>query len=551
MRTRCANNKPLRRKSLSTHAMTPRLQAALDEGYLGLYPAGNFYLGRGDATDARSLRHALFYFADETIAIPRAGMAVAGFARGIAARDDVARWAAQQPLGEALQYPPLIWVGSPAIARGARFSTDGHRIAIGDIDIAFDVVPKIALNRSYYDASSIAFFSQRTVSTRGILRDASFTARTLWPEDFLLDAGAQADPLDGTVEAVRSRVRADRGGVASEFVTRLLWERSPGACSRWTDKPVLAAMLNGAQGDDDEAHAGHLALITGRVAHGGAIGDWLANNFYALDTFSEKGIIAAPVPLDCYLADLNSGQSWYRPTYIIAAVLNSPRVAARVQSALCRVYNQLYRHQLEYRHATMNCAAISIDALRALGWRVASRGASSRAFAFASFPVVAARERSWTKAMQAADYLSEDRTRLLPAAAFEEIAADMLQMAQGRLERPPTAFEAAFACDVDALVSLRIPQIPSSRPLGDFPVVTTREYRARLPADPADLQIVPVPPRPFPAALRDDDLRDAPLRPGQVVAIAWAALSLAAVTWLVRQLFRSAKGARPRSERRE
>ena len=35
-------------------------------------------------------------------------------------------------------------------------------------------------------------------------------------------------------------------------------------------------MLNGAQGDDDEAHGGHFALVTGRIGARGAIGDWIA-----------------------------------------------------------------------------------------------------------------------------------------------------------------------------------------------------------------------------------------------------------------------------------
>jgi hypothetical protein len=186
----------------------------------------------------------------------------------------------------------------------------------------------------------------------------------------------------------------------------------------------------------------------------------------------------------------------------------------------------------------MNCAGISVDALRALGWRVAVRGASSRALAFSGFPVVAARERSVEKAVQTSDYLSEDRTRLFPAAAFEEIAADMLKMATGRLARSPTALEAALASDIDAIIFLRVPQLPSSRALGDYPVVTTREYTARMPDDPADAQIIPVPPRPFPASLRDEDLRPAPLRPGQVVATAWAVLSTIGVVWLVRSLLR-------------
>jgi hypothetical protein len=136
-------------------------------------------------------------------------------------------------------------------------------------------------------------------------------------------------------------------------------------------------MLNGAQGDDDEAHAGHFALVTGRVGPGGAMGDWLANNFYSLDLESEKGILASIVPLDNYLADLNSGQAWYRPSYLIVAVLKRERVANQVQGALERTYNQFYRHQLIYEHSTMNCTSISVDVLRHNGLNARARASTS------------------------------------------------------------------------------------------------------------------------------------------------------------------------------
>ena len=122
---------------------------------------------------------------------------------------------------------------------------------------------------------------------------------------------------------------------------------------------------------------GHFALVTGRVQTDGAIGDWLASNFYTLDSESEKGIVAAPVPLDNYLADLNAGQAWYRPSYLIVAVLSRPRAAALLQSALGRVYNQFWRHQLVYYHPSRNCTSISVDTLRALGFPVAARAATA------------------------------------------------------------------------------------------------------------------------------------------------------------------------------
>jgi len=156
----------------------------------------------------------------------------------------------------------------------------------------------------------------------------TFTARTLWPEDFRLDRNAPARAIPSDSEALRSLVRARPGGGAREpFDAIVLWERTPGAARRWDGAPLLAAMLNGAQGDDDEAHAGHFALVTGYVGPDGAIGDCITNNFYTLDAESEKGILPAPVPLDNYLADLNSGQAWYRPSYLVVAVLKRERVA--------------------------------------------------------------------------------------------------------------------------------------------------------------------------------------------------------------------------------
>src|SRR5207244_4328434 len=207
------------------------------------------------------------------------------------------------------------------------------------------------------------------------------------------------------------------GGAQSPFTAITLWERSPGSARRWEGAPVLGVILNAAQGDDDEAHGGHFALITGRVGAAGtpggpgAINDWLTNNFYTLDSYSEKGIIAAMLPLDNYLADLNSGQGWYRPSYLIVAVLKDQRSAVLIQNAFCRVYNQFYRHQLVYRHPTMNCASISVDVLRAMGWQVPARGATSRALAVLGMPYYAIREKSVDKAIEGFDYFYEDRTR--------------------------------------------------------------------------------------------------------------------------------------------
>jgi len=256
-------------------------------------------------------------------------------------------------------------------------------------------------------------------------------------------------------------------------------------------------MVNGAQGDDDEAHGGHFAIVTGRVQADGSIGNWLVNNFYSLDVESEKGILAAPLPLDNYLGDLNSGQGWYRPTAMVVAVLADERAAALVQSSLNRVFNQFYRHQLVYYHPNQNCASISIDTFRALGWQVPARGPSSRALAWAASPALAVKDLSIDKARLAFDYLRTDQTRLLPAAALEQAFASLWALAHGEPAGAQQPLATTLAQDVQALVFVRLPQFPSSRPFGGAPAASVWEYRTLVP-NPAMAQIVPVPPRPFP-----------------------------------------------------
>jgi hypothetical protein len=503
------------------------------EGWLGLYPAAEFTVGVGGAVPAS--RQAAWYFRDETIAVPRAGRPVAGFEKGVHTFDDIAHWAAARPAVAPLDFPPLVWVAAPQQIRHARMVDDGREVASLGQTMPLRLVPKIALNRSYADASSMAFFASRQLALRGTATAEGFTARTVWPEDFRL--GPNAPPLrslppGSPAEALRALMREEpQGGAQSPYAAMTLWRR-PGSTDDWVGRPVLGLMVNGAQGDDDEAHGGHFAIVSGRVQADGSIGDWLVNNFYSLDVESEKGIIAAPVPLDNYLADLNSGQGWYRPSTMLVAVLNDERAAVLVQSALNRVFNQFYRHQLVYYHPNQNCASISVDTLRALGWEVPRRGPSSRVLAWAAYPFIALRDRSIGKAKLGFDYLRTDQTRLMPAAALEEAFASLLALqagtagAQGRLAQ-------WLAQDVQALAFVRFPQFPSSRAFGDAPAVTTWEYRTRIPNDPALAQIVPVPPRPFPAELRDPDLLPARWTPADYATLVWCTLSVVGLPLLL------------------
>jgi len=512
------------------------------EGAFGLYAAADFRVVTGDCEDCASLRQALWYFRNESIAVPVPGLSIASFTRGLTAFDDVRAWVATRAKDARIDYPPLVWVAAPHIVRGARLVGDGNRIDAGGTTLGLRPVPRIALNRSYYDASSVRFLAGRALTLRGTRHGDEFVMRTVWPEDFTLGPAAPPlRPLPDTTSpalAIRALMReAPRGGAQSPYLAQTIWQRR-GAATDWSGKPVLALLVNGAQGDDDEAHAGHFALVTGRIGEEGRTGDWLVDNFYSLDVESEKGIIAAPLTLDNYLGDLNSGQAWYRPSYMLVFVLRDARAPTLVQSAINRVYNQFYRHQLVYYHPSDNCASISIDTLRALGWPVPARGASSRLLAWIGFPFVAMKERSLGKAKLAFDYLYTDQTRLMPAAGLEEALTSALALANGELGDNDGALARMLGEDLEAIAFVRLPQFPSSRAFGDAPAVSTREYKSRIPDDPALAQIIPVPPRPFPEALRDPDLVPPRWRPSDYAALVWGVASIVGIPVLLWRAWR-------------
>ena len=503
------------------------MDRAREEPALGLHAAADFAIVRGRDAESVAGRHAAWYFADELVAIPRPGLRVSNFTAGVRPLHDVRRFGEAHSGAVPAEWPPLVWVAAPDRFRDARVSFDASSITTTDGPTRLTLVQKLALNRSWFDATSAHWFAKEALTVRGTRFADRIEARVLWPQAFRLGPAAPAArPLrPSTSDALRSLVR-EAAGAVPPFEATTLWQRAPGA--DWSGKPVLAFVLNGAQGDDDEAHAGHLAIATGRIADDGAIGDWIVNSFYSLDIVSEKGIIAAPVPLMNYQADLNAGQSWYRPTWMLVAVLDDDRAARRVQAALNRVFRQFWRHQLPYYHPTDNCTSLSVDTLRELGLDLPRLGPTSRIGAWLALPWLIARERSVAKGRVSFDYLVTERTRLLPVLAIEAVF-DSLMRIGASTTTPPGTLGHEIADTLAALAWLRIPQFPSSRAWGSAPVASLREYRQRLPADRSQLRIVAVPPRPFPEELKDPDLLPPLPRPSDLAVRAWAAGSLAAI----------------------
>lgn len=479
---------------------------ALNDGPLGLHESKGLKITQGDCTDCATTPQALWYFNGETIASPEKNTPVAGYSNTDAPQQDVAKFIAASPALDA--QAPLVWIGSPRVIARTQLSSDGKSLQLDNgQQIGFAITPQIPSNLSYYNADSQKYFAKRPLRLRGEVvqmgdEKSQFVARTIWPLDFAIAPENKIEALK-TDESLKSLVKANGGGAQQDFASRLLWEKSPGSKRNWDNKAVLGIMLNGAQGDDDEAHGGHFAIATGRYRNDGDWSRWMVYNFYNLGSVSEKGIIAAPTPMDKYLLDLNNGQSWYRPSYMLVAVLKSDRAALQYQAGVERVYNHFYRHDFDYHHSAANCTGVSVDTLRTLGWQVPTRGHDAWFKAIGAYAYVAATSFSLKDARSIYDSLLEESTRLYPASGFDALGEDLLNIVQGKANRPLTVYEQSLADDVEAIYYVHIPQIPSSRAFGLAPVYSFDEYMKQAPANRKEWKIIPVDERNFPDTLRD------------------------------------------------
>ena len=498
----------------STHVFALNFDA--EDEKLGLYPENSMALTTGqsctESCPADSPEQMFWYFNKEKIVVKKWFWDADSTDDNMAVKD----------------LPPLIWVGAEGVVTDAVLTENGKQVqASGSQDMSLRLAPKIATNLSYWNDSTLQFFSQRSIRIRGDWSNEALdfagktskysqplwiTAHTIWPEDYKIDLLGQLKPLQKE-ESLKSLVQFENGGAKSAYESRLLWAKNTlpteNEPRQLAGKAVIGFLLNGAQGDDDEAHGGHFAVVTGRMEHSGDYSRWLVNNFYNLASNSEKGIIAAVTPMDKYLADLNSGQSYYRPSYMLVAVLKTDKVSTQFQAAINKTFTHFYRNDLVYEHSRNNCAGISIDALRALGWNIPTRGVESLLKATAAYFYVSATEVSLSKGRAIYDYLNTETTRLFPAVTFDAIGEDLLLGANQWSSKlytdhnPTTPFMRQIGEDIEAIYFVRIPQIPSSRAFGLAPVYSFDQYMHQAPADRSQWKIIPTTPNPLPDALKD------------------------------------------------
>ena len=487
---------------------------ATDDGLVGLYSAAQFQIKTpsNHCEDCRTVPQALWYFKNETIAVPISSAPMAGFSQTLNAQQDTPQKIAVNVL------PPLVWAGSGYVINNTQISKNTanaelmYAIKNDTLDYKswLGIADKISTNLSFWNNTTTAFFTDKPVRLRGELTNRGFIARTVWPHSFKLDLNAKPQPLTEN-ESLKSLVQFENGGAKSAHESRLLWAKNTQPLNneprQFAGKAVIGFMLNGAQGDDDEARGGHFAVVTGRMEADGSYPKWLVNNYYNLASNSEKGIIAAPTPMDNYLADVNSGQSYYRPSYMLVAVLKTDKIATDFQTATNKTFEHFYANDLVYDHSRNNCAGLSIDTLAKLGWAIPKRGKTSMLKAIGAYFYIAITEKSLTNGRAAYDYLSTETTRLLPAVAFDAIGEHLLFGARQWNRKlyldhnPVTPFMQQIGRDIEAIYFVRIPQIPSSRAFGMAPAYSFDQFMKEAPADRNKWKTVPTTPNTLPVTL--------------------------------------------------
>lgn len=123
----------------------------------GLLPSDNFLITTGRTADQAALPQAMRYFRDETIALPKPGLPLAGFAGDLTMAQDLAAWAKTNQPGGTPTYPPLVWVASPLVERDVMLDPGGTKVNTAHGELALQLVAKLPLNGSWFDASSTTF----------------------------------------------------------------------------------------------------------------------------------------------------------------------------------------------------------------------------------------------------------------------------------------------------------------------------------------------------------------------------------------------------------
>ena len=253
--------------------------------------------------------------------------------------------------------------------------------------------PKIPLNRSYFDAILGALFRRASdLKVRGTAsRTAPSSRARCGPRISVLRALPPARSLQPMTSRRGSRLRAADARGARRRRARAHTPRGPRGAARAPTPTSAAARCSRSWSTARKATTTRRTAATSRSSPAASRATARsATGSSTTSTRSTPKARKASLQRRCRSTTISAISTAGRPgtgrRTCWSPCCPTSRAAALVQSALGRVYNQFYRHQLVYYHPTTNCTSISVDTLRALGWDVPARGPTSRLAAWAGFP---------------------------------------------------------------------------------------------------------------------------------------------------------------------
>ena len=279
-----------RQHALPVVTQPPPPTSASSDDLLGPYPAGDFVISTGRSGKGSAIPQALWYFKDDVIAIPRTGRPVAGFAPGL---DGEGRRRSLGGHARAREIDRLSTAdlgcstrrdSRRALERGC-LSPRRRRQVVGLRARTEDCAQPVLFQHI------VGCISQCPHADRPRHRrmTAGSSAVRLWPDDFRVDLAAPTRHVAATPRGIRQLVREEpQGGAQSAFAATTLWERTParalGTTSRCSRSCSMARRATMTRPTAATSRSSPVASVDD-----GAMGNWLANNFYTLDSYSEKG----------------------------------------------------------------------------------------------------------------------------------------------------------------------------------------------------------------------------------------------------------------------
>ena len=132
------------------------------------------------------------------------------------------------------------------------------------------------------------------------------------------------------------------------------------------------------------------------------------------------------VPMDKYMSDLNSGQSWYRPTDMLVLVMKDARLPLQLQESFKDRYAKYYAHEIRYDKTFSPCTAQIVDPLREAGWKYPEQGGTPSLIARLVSKLVGPKDPKENRDLY--DLLRQEPTHLFPR-RVQGLGGDVLSLA--------------------------------------------------------------------------------------------------------------------------